>query len=234
MKLQLIMLYFKRIIFLFFVFSCVTEPPPLDPCNTQFKGGDCYIQSLQKDALDIVSWSDNAIRLDYFLEDPSILIEDSINFDTPDSLIIERRMHPETEYTEFKVPYIDTTNYYIDSTVYDTGLYYYKLATQNVNGRSLYDEVTVYHSLPQIQNLSVGDIACSRIEISWEYDIENNPHESKILKLDCTKAKKRLGWHTKLNTDEAIKWTINWYKEYFKRSDMKGCTENQIDQFTSL
>ena len=55
-----------------------------------------------------------------------------------------------------------------------------------------------------------------------------------ILKLDCTKAKKRLGWNTKLNTDEAIKWTINWYKEYFKRSDMKECTENQIDQFTSL
>ena len=71
-------------------------------------------------------------------------------------------------------------------------------------------------------------------KFSWEYDIENNPHEAKILKLDCTKAKKRLGWHTKLNTDEAIKWTINWYQEYFKRSDMKACTENQIDQFTSL
>ena len=71
-------------------------------------------------------------------------------------------------------------------------------------------------------------------KFSWEYDIENNPHESKILKLDCTKAKKRLGWNTKLNTDEAIKWTINWYQEYFKRSDMKACTENQIDQFTSL
>ena len=71
-------------------------------------------------------------------------------------------------------------------------------------------------------------------KFSWEYDIENNPHEAKILKLDCTKAKKRLGWNTKLNTDEAIKWTINWYQEYFKRSDMKACTENQIDQFTSL
>ena len=117
------MLYSKKILLLFFVFSCVPAPTEPDVCNTQFKGGDCYIQSMQQDSLDIVSWSDNAIRLDYFLEDPSNLIEDSINFNIPDSLIIGRRMHPETEYTEFVVPYIDSTNYYIDSQIYNENFF---------------------------------------------------------------------------------------------------------------
>ena len=55
-----------------------------------------------------------------------------------------------------------------------------------------------------------------------------------MLKLDCTKAKKRLGWNTKLDVNETIEWTVNWYKEYFKNSDMKEYTENQIDKFMSL
>ena len=69
---------------------------------------------------------------------------------------------------------------------------------------------------------------------SWKEDARANPHEAVMLKLDCTKAKKRLGWNTKLGVNEAIEWTVNWYKEYFKKSDMKKYTENQIDRFTSL
>lgn len=69
---------------------------------------------------------------------------------------------------------------------------------------------------------------------SWKEDARANPHEAVMLKLDCTKAKKRLGWNTKLDVNETIEWTVNWYKEYFKKSDMKKYTENQIDRFTSL
>ena len=69
---------------------------------------------------------------------------------------------------------------------------------------------------------------------SWKEDTRDNPHEAKMLKLDCNKAKKRLGWKTKLDVNETIEWTVNWYKEYFKNSDMKEYTENQIDKFMSL
>ena len=69
---------------------------------------------------------------------------------------------------------------------------------------------------------------------SWKEDTRDNPHEAKMLKLDCNKAKKRLGWKTKLDVTETIEWTVNWYKEYFKNSDMKEYTENQIDKFVSL
>lgn len=68
---------------------------------------------------------------------------------------------------------------------------------------------------------------------SWEKNSGNNPHESKILKLNCTKANKRLGWQTKLTVDETIQWTIDWYREYFNDSDMKIISENQIDKFQS-
>jgi len=39
---------------------------------------------------------------------------------------------------------------------------------------------------------------------------------------------------TRLDINETIEWTVNWYKEYFKNSDMKKYTENQIARFTSL
>ena len=68
---------------------------------------------------------------------------------------------------------------------------------------------------------------------SWKKNLGNNPHESKILKLNCTKANKRLGWETKLTIDETIQWTIDWYREYFNDSDMKTVSENQIDKFLS-
>ena len=68
---------------------------------------------------------------------------------------------------------------------------------------------------------------------SWKKNLGNNPHESKILKLNCTKAHKRLGWYTKLTVDETIQWTIDWYSEYFNDSDMKTVSENQIEKFLS-
>jgi len=41
----------------------------------------------------------------------------------------------------------------------------------------------------------------------------NNVHEAGLLKLDITKAINELSWHPKLNSAEAIEWTINWYKQ---------------------
>ena len=127
---------------------------------------------MQQESLNIQSYSDNAIILNYLLEDSSILVADSIIYNIPDSLIIERKLESDSIYTEFIIPYSDTTNFYLDTTIYDTGLYHYRLATKNENGRSLYDSVSINHQLPPIQNISVGEITCSNIQILWEYDID--------------------------------------------------------------
>lgn len=39
------------------------------------------------------------------------------------------------------------------------------------------------------------------------------PHEAGLLQLDISKAKRQLGWHPKLNSREAIQWTIDWYRQ---------------------
>ena len=71
-------------------------------------------------------------------------------------------------------------------------------------------------------------------ELVWEEDIKNNPHEANLLRLDCTKAKERLGWRSRLNLENSISWTINWYKEYLLGSDMREVTRRQIEEYMSL
>lgn len=40
-----------------------------------------------------------------------------------------------------------------------------------------------------------------------------HPHEAGLLQLDISKAAQELNWKPKLNSKEAIQWTIDWYKQ---------------------
>ena len=71
-------------------------------------------------------------------------------------------------------------------------------------------------------------------DINWELDKADNPHEADYLRLDCSKAKSRLGWLSKMNLDLALSWTTDWYKQYEQKNDMRQFTEKQIDNFLSL
>jgi CDP-glucose 4,6-dehydratase len=59
-------------------------------------------------------------------------------------------------------------------------------------------------------------------------------HEAQILKLDSSKSKAKLGWHTKLNINETLKWTAEWYKAYFNKYDMKNFSLAQIEKYLAL
>lgn len=49
---------------------------------------------------------------------------------------------------------------------------------------------------------------------SWEsHTSENALHEAQLLKLDITLARKDLGWIPKLKAQQAIEWTLDWYKQ---------------------
>ncbi|MBU3101624.1 MULTISPECIES: CDP-glucose 4,6-dehydratase [Clostridium] len=61
---------------------------------------------------------------------------------------------------------------------------------------------------------------------------KNALHEANLLKLDCTKSKTYLEWFPKLNVDEAIKLTVDWYKS-FKDKDMFDLCVNQIKDYVS-
>jgi len=70
-------------------------------------------------------------------------------------------------------------------------------------------------------------------ELKLEYE-ENNMHETESLTLDSSKARKELGWSNKLNLEETVTWTVDWYKKYFEGENMKEYSFEQIENFTSL
>ena len=41
------------------------------------------------------------------------------------------------------------------------------------------------------------------------------PHETKLLRLDCTKAARDLGWRGVWNAEECIRRTAGWYRGYY-------------------
>jgi CDP-glucose 4,6-dehydratase len=67
-------------------------------------------------------------------------------------------------------------------------------------------------------HLPVSDLVNTTIECwgsgGWK-DVSNKkePHEAGLLKLDISKAHQELNWQPKLNSQQAIEWTVNWYKQ---------------------
>lgn len=70
-------------------------------------------------------------------------------------------------------------------------------------------------------------------QINLEYDKGFN-HEANTLKLDCTKAKQKLGWQPKTNLEIGLKFVVEWYKHYELGDDIKEITEQQIKDFSKL
>ena len=56
-------------------------------------------------------------------------------------------------------------------------------------------------------------------------------HESKLLSLNINKANKELKWQPRLNLDETINFTIEWYKSYLSGEDVEDITNYQIKYF---
>jgi CDP-glucose 4,6-dehydratase len=83
--------------------------------------------------------------------------------------------------------------------------------------------------------LTVGEVVQKAIAI-WgggEIEIQQNklaPHEAGLLKLDINKAVNDLEWRPRLNAEQAITNTIEWYKTFLKgeMADMKSFVNNQI------
>ena len=62
---------------------------------------------------------------------------------------------------------------------------------------------------------------------------KNIYHESKYLSLDITKAKNELNWQPRLDIEETVKLTVEWYKNYFLNTNIQHFTRDQIEFFLS-
>lgn len=68
-------------------------------------------------------------------------------------------------------------------------------------------------------------------EASFEVKPEEAMHEAGLLMLDNGKIKRELGWSPKLNAEDAIRWTAEWYAD--RREAKEKCRE-QIEQYSKL
>ena len=73
----------------------------------------------------------------------------------------------------------------------------------------------------------------------WEIDKKiiiskkNKFKESKLLMLSNRKAKKELNWHPRLNFEETIKLTVDWYKSFFLNRNLEVTTAEQIEYYSN-
>lgn len=75
-------------------------------------------------------------------------------------------------------------------------------------------------------------------KVNWKLlnkNKKNSFYESKLLQLNCNKAKDKLKWKSALTFDETISMTINWYKNYYEnKKQIKEFTLSQIKFYQKL
>lgn len=73
-----------------------------------------------------------------------------------------------------------------------------------------------------IQNYGRGEIQVNK---------NDNLHEAHLLMLDIEKAKSDLGWNPVYNSGDAIKTTVEWYKQFYDGENLLNFTLNQINEY---
>lgn len=69
--------------------------------------------------------------------------------------------------------------------------------------------------------------------LKWTVDAGVQPHETKMLKLDASKAA-GAGWRPLLRVEQAVDWTIEWYRAWHGKQDVKVLSCEQIDRYNGL
>ena len=85
--------------------------------------------------------------------------------------------------------------------------------------------------------VTVGELAehaqshWTALKIDMTAPETQGPHETSYLALDCSKAKRRLGWSPVWSFEETVRHTIAWYREYY--TNKKIVTWEQLSQFVA-
>lgn len=66
---------------------------------------------------------------------------------------------------------------------------------------------------------------------SWKLDKDTHPYEAKFLKVDSSKAKAELHWQHKLPVEQALAWSVEWYKAQANGADAKKLCLDQIARY---
>jgi CDP-glucose 4,6-dehydratase len=69
-------------------------------------------------------------------------------------------------------------------------------------------------------------------DVRWELSDGQHPHEAGLLKLDIAKARAVLGWKPQLSFEEALHWTVDWYRAHGDGADARQLSLAQIRLFS--
>ncbi len=71
-------------------------------------------------------------------------------------------------------------------------------------------------------------------KVTYEIDTKRHPHEANYLKLDCAKAKAKLGWLPCWNLDTSLDKIIEWVKVYKNIGNVLDITLSQIKEYEGV
>ena len=69
---------------------------------------------------------------------------------------------------------------------------------------------------------------------SWTCDSDPTLHEDHVLRLDASKARVELGWKPRLRIEDALEWTLAWYRAWKRRDNLAEYTQAQIVAYQQL
>ncbi len=81
-------------------------------------------------------------------------------------------------------------------------------------------------SVIEVAEAMVGALGKGRIEIAPE---AGAPQEARLLTLDCSKARRRLGWTPRLDFQKTVSLTSEWYGAWSREEDLVALTRRQIN-----
>jgi CDP-glucose 4,6-dehydratase len=67
---------------------------------------------------------------------------------------------------------------------------------------------------------------------SWQKDGAEHPHEARLLKLDISKAAKRLGWKPRWSLELCLQRIVEWHRAAASGSDMRATTITQLKDYS--
>jgi len=65
----------------------------------------------------------------------------------------------------------------------------------------------------------------------WQSGAQDYRHEAGLLKLDCSKARARLGWSPRWSIEEALDAVVSWHRAFLRGENMHEVTHAQIEQY---
>lgn len=68
----------------------------------------------------------------------------------------------------------------------------------------------------------------------WTLETAAQPHEAKLLSLDCKKAAEHLGWQPRLSPSETLDWIAAWYLAYQRGESVRELCLSQINDYQNL